>query len=132
MSKGRWILGAVLVGLVAGASGAQAAPLHLSVIESETVAQPVQFFFDDGPPPPPVYYREPRREYYGDYPPPRAYYPPPPRAYYPPPPPRAYYAPPRARYAPPPAPPRYGYNQRRPVQVYTKDQVRGWNRANGF
>lgn len=123
MSLGRWVLGAVTVGVTLGAAGAQAGPLPLVPMGDQHSVQNVQFFFDD---PPPVYYDPPPRPYYRDYRP-REYYPPPPRAYYAPPP-RAYYAPPPRRYGPPP--PRYGNRQQQ--QLYTKGQVRAWNRANGF
>ncbi|MDF2813726.1 MAG: hypothetical protein K0S56_4757, partial [Microvirga sp.] len=126
MSLGRWVLGAV-AGAVLGAAGAQAAPLPLVPMDGQRSVQTVQFFFDDEPPP--VYYDPPPRPYYRDYypPPRRDYYPPPPRAYYAPPPGR--YAPPPPRYAQPRQPPRN--NQVAPQQLYTKGQVRAWNRANG-
>ena len=95
MSLGRWVLGAVTVGVTLGAAGAQAGPLPLVPMGDQHSVQNVQFFFDD---PPPVYYDPPPRPYYRDYRP-REDYPPPPRAYYAPPP-RAYYAPPPRRYGP--------------------------------
>ena len=135
MSLNRWVLGAVAAGFVLGTGSTQAAPLHLSPMTDSSV-QNVQFFFDDtppppvyyAPPPPPVYYDPPPRPYYGDYGRPR-------REYYPPP--GAYYGPPRGRGGPPHryAEPRFQpprANPGRPPQVYTKQQVRAWNRANGF
>jgi hypothetical protein len=131
----RWVLGAVGAGLILSAGSAGAAPLALSPMVDDSV-QMVQFFFDEppppvyyAPPPPPVYYEPPPPRYYDDYPPPR-------RGYYPPP--GAYYGPPRGRGGPPPyryAEPRVQprpANPGRPPQIYTKQQVRAWNRANGF
>ncbi len=132
----RWVLGAMGASLILGAGGAGAAPLALSPLADHSV-QNVQFFFDEppppvyyAPPPPPVYYAPSPPPYYGDYAPlPR-------RGYYPPA--GAYYGPPRGRGGPPPyryADPRV---QPRPAnpggapQIYTKQQVRAWNRANGF
>jgi hypothetical protein len=117
MRLSKWILGAVAAGLWLGA--AQAAPFPASTAPAAVMpgVETVQYYY--GPPP---------RRYYG---PPRYR----PRAYGPPP--RYYgrrYASPRAYYGPPRA-----YRQARPVRrsygpprVYSKDQVRSWNRRHGF
>ena len=129
MNLNRWVLGAATAGFVLGAGSAQAAPLSLAPM-NESLVQTVQFFFEDEPPP--VYYDPPPRPYYRDYPPQRDYYPAPRRDFYQPGP---YYGN-RVRNGPPPRyaqpsfqPPR---GRGRPPAYYTKDQVRAWNRANGF
>ena len=136
MGFNRWAVGAATAGFLLGAGSVQAAPLSLTPM-NDSVVETVQFFFDEppppvyyAPPPPPVYYAPSPPPYYGDYAPlPR-------RGYYPPA--GAYYGPPRGRGGPPPyryADPRV---QPRPAnpggapQIYTKQQVRAWNRANGF
>jgi hypothetical protein len=134
MKLGKWVLGAVAAGLWLGSAQAAPLPVAKAPVAGTSGIEKVQFFFDDDPPPPP-------RGYYAP-PPAYGYYDPPPRRYYDGPR-REYYAP-RPAYgyrAPPPA---YGYRgrpdgmrdiarQQRPdPRFYSKDQVRAWNRMNGF
>ncbi|AWM86819.1 hypothetical protein [Microvirga sp. 17 mud 1-3] len=111
----RWTLGAVAGILSLGALNAQAAPLSVGSASAPATVQQVQFFYDG-----PDYYDPPPRRYYG--PPPRHYGPPPPRGgYYPPPP----------RYSRE-AQKEYMKDYRRAQKEMTKDQIRAWNRRNGF
>ncbi|QFU16240.1 hypothetical protein [Microvirga thermotolerans] len=108
----RWTLGAIAGALALGAAGAKAAPLPVGPVEAPATLRQVQFFYD-GPD-------------YDDPPPPR------------------YYGPPPRYYRPPPPPPGYGYyydreaakeymkDYRRAQKEIAKDQIRAWNRRNGF
>lgn len=122
MMFGRWVprgtLGAIAGVLGLGALNVQAAPVPVGSADAPAFVQQAQFYYDG-----PDYYDPPPRRYYG----------PPPGYRRPPPPPPGYYAP----------PPRYGYHNREAAKEYmkdykraqkeiAKDQIRSWNRRNGF
>ncbi|MCB8819759.1 hypothetical protein [Microvirga rosea] len=113
----RWTLGAVAGALCLGAVNAQAAPFSAGAANAPAMVHKAQFF-DDGP------------DYYD--PPPRRYYGPPPGYRRPPPPPPGYYPPPGRGYYNREAAKEYMKDYRRAQKDMTKDQIRAWNRRNGF
>lgn len=137
MNRRSCVLAIAMAGLWLG--GAQAAPFpggssfgEKGFGESNPAFERIQFldFFDDDPPPPPP-------GYYYDPPPPGYWRPPHPHPYYPPPLPPGY-RPQGYRPLPPPAyvgkeaMKDYVKARRQGQKEILKDQVRGWNRANGF
>jgi hypothetical protein len=86
--------------------------------DAPAVVQQVQFYYDG----PDYYDPPPRQRYYG--PPPGYRRPPPPPGYYGPPPRHGYYNREAAK--------EYMKDYKRAQKEITKDQIRSWNRRNGF
>ncbi|MBZ6074732.1 hypothetical protein [Microvirga puerhi] len=114
----RWTLGAIAGALCLGAVSAQAAPIPFGAGDSPAIVHKAQFFYD-GP------------DYYDPPPPPRYYGPPPGYRRPPPPPPPGYYGPPRGYYNREAAK-EYMKDYKRAEKEMTKEQIRSWNRRNGF
>jgi hypothetical protein len=113
----RWALGAIAGGLGLGALNVQAAPMPAGSADASAVVQQVQFYYDG----PDYYDPPPRPRYYG---PPPGYRRPPPPGYYAPPPPYGRYNREAAK--------EYMKDYKRSQKEITKDQIRSWNRRNGF